>query len=123
MIFDTLVLIVLMIVAVQMFAAMPNVPDALRIGAFVFIFGLYDPLCTSTLGGTLGHRAMKLRVKRADDRTRNIVLPLAVVRFIIKALLGWISLLTVTGHEKRQALHDMAIGSVVLYRDQLNELN
>jgi hypothetical protein len=29
--------------------------------------------------------------------------------------LGWVSLLTVSGNEKRQAIHDSIVGSVVVY--------
>ncbi|MCB0456661.1 MAG: RDD family protein, partial [Flavobacteriaceae bacterium] len=65
-------------------------------------------------GGTIGHSYSGIGVRRDDDSDKNISLPSAIVRFIIKLLLGWISLLTVTGNEKRKAIHDFIVKSVVL---------
>jgi uncharacterized RDD family membrane protein YckC len=60
-----------------------------------------------------------IRVKRESDEKKNILFPLAIIRFIVKASLGWISLLTVTGNSKRKAIHDYLIGSVVVYEKQV----
>jgi uncharacterized RDD family membrane protein YckC len=92
-----------------------NLVDSVRIGTFIFIFFLYDPLFTSVFGGTIGHMMMGMRVKRENDETKNILFPMAIVRFAVKAVLGWISLLTVLGNEKRKAIHDYLIRSVVVY--------
>ncbi|MCB9336155.1 MAG: RDD family protein [Flavobacteriales bacterium] len=78
---------------------------------------IYDPLFTSLFGGTIGHMANGLTVRRVKNETKKIALPLAFVRFIIKALLGWISLLTMSSNKKNQALHDLAIDSVVIYKE------
>jgi uncharacterized RDD family membrane protein YckC len=56
-----------------------------------------------------------LRVKRESDENRNILFPLAIVRYIVKASLGLVSLLTVSGNVKRKAIHDYLVGSVVVY--------
>ena len=82
----------------------------------VGIFVLYDPIATSFLGGTIGHYIMGIRVKRATNTEKNISLPLALVRFLIKALLGVISLFTISGNQKSMAIHDMAVNSIVVYR-------
>jgi len=37
-----------------------------------------------------------------------------LVRFLAKVGLGWLSLLTVTGNEKKMAIHDYLAQSVVL---------
>src|ERR1035437_2836289 len=87
----------------------------MKIIAFVFIFLLYDPSFTSIFGGTIGHMIIGIRVKRSRNEQRNILFPLAIVRFIIKASLGVISLITVTGNIKRKAIHDFVAGSVVVY--------
>ena len=58
-----------------------------------------------------------IRVKRESDEKRNILFPLAIVRFIVKAFLGIISLLTVYSSEKKKAIHDILVGSIVLYSD------
>ena len=112
---DGIVIVVFMFVASYIFSLFESVPDSARIIAFVFIFLLYDPLFTSIFGGTIGHMMLGLRVNRESDEQKNIILPLAIPRYIVKVLLGWISLLTVSGNEKRKAIHDYIAGSVVVY--------
>ena len=113
---DSVILILLMLGAVDLFDSFNNVPDFARIAAFVFIFLLYDPLFTSVFGGTIGHFLFGIRVKRANNPEKNILFPLAVARYLIKALLGWLSLITVTGNKKAKAIHDIAVKSVVIYK-------
>lgn len=112
---DSVVLVIFMIIVTYVFALFEDVPDNARIAAFVFIFFLYDPIFTSSFGGTLGHMMFGIRVKREKNQVRNILFPLALIRFFLKALLGWISLLTVSGNEKRKAIHDYVAGSVVIF--------
>ncbi|WP_321372228.1 RDD family protein [uncultured Draconibacterium sp.] len=112
---DSVVLILVMLGAVDLFDSFNSVPDFARIAAFVFIFLLYDPLLTSVFGGTIGHFLFGIRVKRANNPKKNILFPLAVVRYMIKALLGWLSLITVTGNKRAKAIHDIVVKSVVVY--------
>ncbi len=111
---DTLVMIVFMMFFSALFGQFEKVADEARIIAIVFIFLLYDPLLTSFTGATIGHRLFGLRVRDEQNPTKNIHFFRAFVRFLIKAFLGWISLLTVQGDSKRKAMHDMVVGSVVV---------
>ena len=113
---DTVVVVLLMVGTSRLFDLFPHVPDFVRAAAFVFIFLLYDPLFTSIFGGTIGHMVMGIRVCKEKDITQRIFFPLAIVRFIIKASLGWLSLLTVSNKNKGKAIHDLATGSVVLFK-------
>jgi len=112
---DSIVIVLLMFVISQLFSYFETVPEFLRITAFLFVFVFYDPICTSSFGGTIGHMTNKIRVKREKDETKNIVFPLALIRFIVKVSLGWLSLLTVGSNKKSKAVHDMVAGSVVIY--------
>ena len=112
---DSIILVILMKVITDVFSLFENVPDVLRGLTFLFIFFLYDPIFISAFGGTIGHRINGIRVKKETDVTKNISFPMAIFRFIIKALLGWISLLTVTGNDKKKAIHDNIVRSVVVY--------
>jgi len=112
---DGIILVVFMFVAAHIFSLYENVPDNARIIAFVFIFLLYDPLFTSLFGGTIGHMIIGIRVKRESNELKNILFPLAILRYIVKALLGWISMLTIARNTKRKAIHDILVGSVVVY--------
>jgi uncharacterized RDD family membrane protein YckC len=41
---------------------------------------------------------------------------LALLRFAIKSMLGFISLFAISSNKDRKAIHDIASGSIVLYR-------
>jgi uncharacterized RDD family membrane protein YckC len=112
---DSVVILLFIIIITYAFSLFDNVPDNAKVVAFVFVFILYDPIFTSIFGGTIGHMLIGIRVKRESDETRNILFPLAILRFIVKASLGLISLLTVSGNKKGKAIHDYLVGSVVLY--------
>lgn len=116
-IIDGILMIIFMVIATYLFSLFKNVPDFARIAVFVFIFLLYDPIFVSSFGCTIGHTFMGLKVKRENNQSKNILLPIAIIRFIIKSTLGWISLITVTTNEKRKAIHDMMTGSIVLFND------
>jgi len=115
MVADGLILVVFMVIAASVFSQFENVPDYARIIAFVLIFFMYDPFMTSVFGGTLGHMLLGIRVRKEIDETQNVFFPFAVFRYILKVLLGWISLLTLSGNPKRKAIHDYLLGSVVVY--------
>lgn len=112
---DTLVMVCFIFLASLIFSRFENVPDNARIIVFVFIFLLYDPIFTSLFGGTIGHMAIGIRVKRESNEKKNILFPLAILRYIVKVFLGWISLLSISGNVKRKAIHDYLVGSVVIY--------
>ena len=113
---DGLILVALMFAISQLFAQFEEVSNFFRIGAFLLIFAFYDPLLTSLFAGTIGHQIVGLNVKKVGDESRNISFGFALLRFLLKAALGWISMLTVGSNEKKQAIHDFAIQSVVVYK-------
>ncbi len=111
---DSIIIIIFMFVISDLFSSFESVPKELRIFAFVFIFILYDPIGTSFFGGTIGHKMVGIRVKRESNEQKNILFLLAIIRFIIKALLGWLSFLTIGTSVKRMAIHDIVVKSVVV---------
>jgi hypothetical protein len=66
-----------------------NVSSSLRMWLFILYFILYEPLMVSIFGHTLGHYYSDIKVRQANNLDRKINFPLALVRFIIKLLLGW----------------------------------
>lgn len=112
---DTIAIIIFMMLVTFVFSFFTNVPDNVRMYTFIFIFVLYDPLFTSLFGRTLGHMMNNIVVRRENEPTKNINFIQALIRYAFKAFLGWISLLTVTGNEKRKAIHDFVVGSVVMF--------
>lgn len=115
-IIDSIVLIIFMVIITDIFSLFQDLSDHLRIVAFIFIFLLYDPLCISLFGRTIGHMLIGISVKRENNSNKNISFPLAFIRYVVKALLGWISLLTIMSNEKRQAIHDSMVKSIVIIK-------
>jgi uncharacterized RDD family membrane protein YckC len=112
---DSIVIVILIFIISSVFSWFEHVPDIARIIAFVFVFLLYDPIFTSVFGGTIGHMIVGIRVKKDTDEQKNISFPLALLRYVVKAFLGGISLLTVSGNQQGKAIHDFVADSVVIY--------
>jgi uncharacterized RDD family membrane protein YckC len=111
---DILIMLAIFTAASLLIDSIGDVPGFARGFVLIFMLYLYDPLMTSLTGGTLGHKLMKLKVKRYNDPERNISMPRAFLRFIIKTALGWISFLTVTANKRKRAIHDSVSGSIML---------
>lgn len=79
---------------------------------FIFIFFLYEPLLT-TFGATLGQSVAKIRVRNINTQ-KKIILPYAILRYLLKFTLGWISFFTVHSNDNLRAVHDLASKSVVV---------
>lgn len=77
---------------------------------------LLDPALVSLTGGTIGHHLLKIRVATRDS-CHNINLIAATIRFLVKVLLGWVSLIFVLTTSRHQAVHDLLARSVVLHKD------
>ncbi len=110
---DTFFIVVLMMVFANILDNFENVPKWVRISMFVFLFIAYEPLCV-TLGCTLGNYIKGIRVRKDSEPTERINLFEAIVRYLIKVLLGWISFLTIFSNPRRRAIHDMVAGSVMI---------
>ena len=113
--FDGIVYIGLMYMISYFFLLFEKVNDGARAFAFIFIFLIYEPIFTSLFGGSIGHMLTGIRVKRELNENKNIFFPKAILRCVVKLFLGWISLLTVSTNDKRKAIHDYIVGSVVVY--------
>jgi len=114
LIIDSLVIMGMGVLFAIILSKFDNAPDSIRLISFLFVFFLYDPLFTSLFGGTIGHLIIGHRVLRDIDETKKLIFPLALVRFIFKSFLGWISLLTITGNKKNKAIHDSIVNSIVI---------
>ena len=107
----------MMYIISQVFAGFDSIPNFVKIITSVIIFLLYDPLLTSLNGGTIGHSLSKIGVRKDEGLNNPISFPVAIIRFILKVLLGWISLITISGDKKKKAIHDNAAKSVVVKLD------
>lgn len=115
---DAIILIASMYLISELFASFETVPEYVRMAVFVLVVLLYDPIFTSMFGGTIGHSRSGITVRSESNHSKYISFPLAILRFVLKTFLGWLSLLTVTSSENRQAIHDLAAKSVVLTENE-----
>lgn len=109
--------VIILVVAFILFAGMDSIGmenSSLKAPLFLLLFLLYDPLMIAFSGGTIGHKMINLTVRKASDPTKKINIALAFLRFLVKSILGWVSLLTITGNAERRAIHDLVSNSVVL---------
>src|SRR5437763_772029 len=104
---------VLMIAFASVLDRYANAPDWIRIVLFFAIWGIYEPVCT-TFGSTVGNYLKGIRVRRASDVSKKINFIQALVRYVLKMLLGWISFLTMHLNTQKRAIHDFAAGSVMI---------
>ena len=112
---DSIVILVLIVAATYLLESFDHTPGYVRGIVFVGLF-LYDPILTSAYGGTLGHMLFGIRVKRQNNQQRNTFPACTLlIRYVVKVVLGWISLLTVGSNKKGKAIHDMLVGSVVRF--------
>lgn len=112
---DTIFIMMIIYTASFLFAQFEGVNETIRGIVFISIFVLYEPLLVSFFGSSLGHMFCDLRVQKDDDAGKNISIPVAIIRFLLKTALGWISLLSISGDSKKRAIHDFAAKSVVVY--------
>lgn len=115
MLIDQLVVIAVFILAGNLFDFLSDDNSVLlRIGVFVAMVLLYEPVLTST-SYTLGQYLTGIRVRRVTDYDKKITLFSAVKRYVVKMLLGWVSFLTISFTDNKRAIHDMAGDSIVVY--------
>ena len=81
----------------------------------VFVL-LYEPVCIAVAGGTIGHLSLNLRIARASDLGR-VSFARALVRTVVKGVLGLLVFLAVYLTPKCQGVHDLVAGTVVIPRD------
>lgn len=112
-IIDSLIIVAAMYFISEVLDLFENVAVLIKMLCFALIL-LYDPIFTSLYGGTIGHSFCNISVKKESDLSENISFPLAVLRYLIKTSLGWISLISVTANDKRKAVHDFLAKSVVI---------
>jgi uncharacterized RDD family membrane protein YckC len=114
---DYAAMLVLMGVVSSILDSFGEVPTFIKIVLFIGIL-LYDPLLTS-FGATLGQLLFGIRVRDVTDTNKKINLGYGLLRFLVKASLGWISLIMMSFTGKRRAIHDMAGNSIVIYKSRI----
>ena len=110
---DSIVIILLMFILSSVLENFECLSNAVRILLFFVLWAIYEPLAT-TLGFTLGNYIASIRVRKFKDTNMKLDFFQSFLRFIVKVLFGWLSLVTIFLNKKRRALHDLASDSVVI---------
>ncbi len=110
---DTCFIILLMFLFSSVLDNFNDPPDWVKVVFFVGIWFLYEPICIA-YGCTIGQYIMHIRVRKASDPSKRIHIINSYIRYIIKVLLGWLSFLSIGLNQQRQAIHDLAIESVMV---------
>ena len=113
-VYDSFILIIFMYCCTEVFTVIGGVSNPIKIITFIILFFLYEPILVSIFGATIGHFFNDIVVKKETNPTKNIYFHIAIIRFLVKLTLGWLSLLTVTGTKKHQAIHDKVVNSIVI---------
>lgn len=113
---DLVLIIVLMFISGAIMDRFEQVPDWVRATIFIALFVAYEPICTS-LGCTVGNYIKGIRVRSVENPARRINIFQAIIRYIVKVLLGWLSFLTIHSNPQKRAIHDLVSGSIVIKVD------
>jgi len=110
---DSILIILFMFILSSTIPNFEKFPNTLKILLFFVPWAIYEPLAT-TLGFTLGNYISGIRVRRFKNAKMKINFFQSFVRFLIKVLFGWLSIITIFTNKRRRALHDLLSGSVMI---------
>src|SRR5262249_32850102 len=75
-----------------------------------------EPGLVAWTRGTIGHHIVGIQVTKSDGVTRLNFFA-AAIRAAVKFVLGWFSFIFVLTTSRHQAIHDLAVASVVTHRN------
>ncbi len=118
-IIDSIIITVVFFIAASSVTslAMHGVLKAAIVVAPIFIL---EPGLVATMGGTIGHQLLGLRIQNRETGA-NLNILFAVIRFIVKSILGLPSFIFVLVTKRHQAIHDMVSSSVVVIKNPTGE--
>lgn len=90
---------------------------ALKVLFIVIPVVLLEPAMIWITGGSVGHHYSGIRIVGKDSGTNLFILN-GIVRFVVKTLLGLISLVAMLLTRRHQSLHDIVSRSVVVFKNE-----
>jgi uncharacterized RDD family membrane protein YckC len=88
----------------------------IRIGIILFMFFVYEPIFTAYFS-TLGQKLTGIRIRNFSSGNRISIIQ-AYLRIIVKIFLGIFSFFTIPFTRNKRAIHDFAVGSLVIYEQE-----
>ena len=116
LVIDNLILIALIYLSTDLLSIFKNNSTNIKIVLFLLIFVIYEPLCISFFGKTLGQYLNRIKVIQ-HNKGGKLNLLQSIIRYLFKCLLGWLSLVTISFNKDQKAIHDILVNSVVVVDD------
>jgi len=92
-----------------------NSSNVFTISIVIFVYYIvYFTWPIAQFAQTPGYMIMKIKVIKSDGS--NLGIMSSFFRYVVKTLLGIISLLTYGFSKKKQSIHDMIVDSIVVYK-------
>lgn len=111
---DGLLVLSMVISISYLFDSEDHISTGIRVAILLFMFFVYEPVFTAFLC-TLGQCVTGIRVRKMNH-VDHINLIQAYLRIFVKLILGIISFFTIPFSKNKRAIHDMAVGSLVIYK-------
>ena len=108
-----------LVIGLTWWASLPllvDAPGAAKLAYPIIAFAVLEPVLVALTGGTSGHHIMGIRVQSARTGER-IGLARSLLRAVLRVVFGWLSFVLALTTPKRQAIHDLCVGTVVVLRD------
>ncbi len=121
MFIDAVLILILFIALSYLFDTIGPIQDWVKILIYVWVFYFYEPYWVGFNGGTIGHKLMGIEVRMEDDRSRKIGFLNSLLRFVIKASLGWISFIVSYTREDSRCIHDLVCNTAVYYKKDVTD--
>jgi uncharacterized RDD family membrane protein YckC len=110
------IIIALFFFAAAALLARIDMHGGIKAGLVALVILALEPGLVSATGATIGHHLRNLRVEDAVS-AGNLNFVQAMIRFVIKTVLGIPSFIFVMVTRRHQAIHDLASGSIVILRN------
>ncbi|MEM7257772.1 MAG: RDD family protein [Pseudomonadota bacterium] len=78
---------------------------------------LLEPMLLWLSGSTIGQHIVGIKVANKETG-QNLFILKALIRYIVKMVLGFYSIITMAVTKRRQSFHDVVSGSVVLFKNE-----
>ncbi|MFC1363730.1 MAG: RDD family protein [gamma proteobacterium symbiont of Ctena orbiculata] len=113
---DSVVLMVVMLAWWLLLPLLESYSAVVKLAFPVLAWTTLDPALVSTTGGTPGHHLRGITVQTANSGLRLGIVR-SFVRALVKGFTGWWAFIFVLATKRHQALHDLAVSSVVILRE------
>jgi len=113
---DGLFIIGMLVLCAYVLDAENSTATNARVGVILFMFFIYEPIFTAYFC-TLGQKITGIRIRRLSTGNRISIIQ-AYLRIVVKILFGIFSFFTIPFTKNKRAIHDFAVGSLVIYENE-----